>query len=111
MSPLALPPLPLPVAWAFTNCDRLHEHAARAAAGVEDAAFVGGEHLDEQLDDAARRVELAAFLALGAGELAEEIFVDPAEDVLGAALGVAQADGGDQVNDAAQLCLSRCGRA
>jgi hypothetical protein len=59
----------------------LHEHAAGAAAGIVDAAFVGGEHLDEEADDALRGVELAAFLALGAGELAEEVFVDAAEDV------------------------------
>ena len=43
----------------------LHEHAARAAAGVVDAALVGFEHLDQHADDAARRVELAAELAFG----------------------------------------------
>ena len=59
----------------------LHEHAARAAAGVVDATFVGFEHLDQQADDRARRVELAAELAFGLGELAEEVFVDAAEDV------------------------------
>ena len=45
---------------------RLHEHAAGAAGGVEDAAVEGLDDLDEQPDDAARRVELAALLALGA---------------------------------------------
>ena len=43
----------------------LHEHAARAAAGVIDAPVVGFEHLDEQADDAARGEELAAELAFG----------------------------------------------
>ncbi len=60
---------------------RLHEHAARAAAGVVDAALVGLDHLDQRADDRARRVELAAALAFRAGELAEEIFVDAAEQV------------------------------
>ena len=62
----------------------LHEHAAGAAAGVVDAALVGREHLDQHADDARGRVELAAVLALGAGELGEEVLVDAAEHVLGA---------------------------
>ncbi|MBT9156977.1 MAG: hypothetical protein DDT37_01980 [Firmicutes bacterium] len=49
--------------------DRLHEHARGAAAGVVHAAAIGFEHLDQELDHAARRVELAALLALGTGEL------------------------------------------
>ena len=61
---------------------RLHEHAAGAAGGIEDAAVEGLDDLGEQPDDAARRVELAALLALGAGELAEEVFVDAAEGVV-----------------------------
>ena len=65
----------------------LHEHAARAAAGVVDAALVRFEHLDQQSDDGARRVELAAELAFGLGELAEEVFVDAAERVAGLVAG------------------------
>ena len=45
----------------FDEFLRLHEHAARAAAGIVDAAFVGSEHLDKEADDALRGVELAAF--------------------------------------------------
>src|SRR5690606_29808806 len=48
---------------------------------------------------AAGRVELAAQLAFGGCELAEEVLVDPAEDVLGPRLLVAEADAGDQVNE------------
>ena len=93
--------------------DRLHEHARRAAAGVVDPPVVRLEHLDQQLDDAARRVELAALLALGAGELREEVFVDPAEHVLGAArLGVADsANVADEVDELAEPLLVEAGRA
>ena len=73
----------------FDEFFRLHEHAAGAAAGVVDAALVGREHGDQAAHDAGRGVELAAVLALGAGELGEEVFVDAAEDVLGAVLAVA----------------------
>ena len=45
------------------------------------------ENLHDQADDAARREELAALLAFRAGELAEEIFVDPAEGVVFESLG------------------------
>jgi hypothetical protein len=40
---------------------RLHEHAARTARGVEDAAVEGFDDFGEQAHDARRRVELAAF--------------------------------------------------
>src|SRR6266566_2251458 len=47
----------------FDEFFRLHEHAAGAAAGIVNAAFVWSEHLDEKAHDPLRRVELAAFLA------------------------------------------------
>ena len=52
---------------------RLHEHAARTAAGVENTAFVWFEHFDQEFDDATGRVELAALLALREGEFAQEV--------------------------------------
>ena len=57
------------------------------------------------MTDAARRVELAAFLALGAGELRQEIFVDAAEHILGAARLVADPDVADEVDEASEPCL------
>jgi hypothetical protein len=61
---------------------RLDEHAARAAARVVHAGLERLQHLDQHAHDRACRVELAAALALGDRELAEEIFVDAAEYVL-----------------------------
>src|SRR5437899_11328095 len=55
----------------FDELFRLHEHAAGTAAGIVNATFVRSEHLDEKTYDSLRSVELAAFLAFGAGELAE----------------------------------------
>ena len=54
---------------------------------VEHAAVIGLKDLHDQADDAARREELAAFLPFRARELAEEIFVDPAEGVVFERLG------------------------
>ena len=62
---------------------RLDEHAARPAAGVIDPARVRLKDFDQDPDDAGRGVELAAALALGAGEHLEEILVDLAEYVAG----------------------------
>src|SRR5437588_9385255 len=56
----------------FDEFFRLHEHAAGTAARVVNTAFVWSEHLDEEAHDALRSVELTAFLAFGAGELAKE---------------------------------------
>lgn len=52
-------------AMGLDELSRLHEHAAGAAAGVEDAALLRSEHLDQHPDDRPRRAELAAPLALG----------------------------------------------
>ena len=43
--------------------------------------MVGLEHLDEQLHHVRGRVELAAAVAFGAGELLDEVLVDPTEDI------------------------------
>ena len=60
---------------------RMHEHAARAAGRVENAAVIGLDDLDDEPDDGGGRVELAALLHLLHGELAHEIFIDAAEGV------------------------------
>lgn len=65
----------------FDKAGRLDEHAAGAAGGVEDAAVVGLENFHDEADDGGGGVELAAFLPLGHGELAEEVFVDEPEGV------------------------------
>src|SRR6266566_3190204 len=59
----------------------LHEHTTRTAGGVKDAPLKGFDDLDDQFDDGGRREEFAALLSLGHGELAQEIFIDFAEDV------------------------------
>src|SRR5256885_1635662 len=79
--------------------------AGGAAAGVEDAAFVRLNHFDEKLYDGLRGVKLAALFAFAGGELAEEIFINAAENVLGAAFLVAEADGADEVNEFAEAAL------
>lgn len=48
----------------------LNEHASGTAGRVEHSAVVRLKHLDEQVHDLARRVELAGLLALVGGELA-----------------------------------------
>ncbi|MNG26260.1 hypothetical protein D3C84_1112280 [compost metagenome] len=83
----------------------LHEHAARAAARVINLAVVWVEHRHQGFDDAGGRVELPALLAFGAGELAEEVFVDLAEQVAGLVGVAAKADGGDQIHQLAELAV------
>ena len=89
---------------AFDKLDRLHEHAAGAAAGVVDLAFVGLDHFGDEIDDALGGVELAPELALGGGELAEEVFIDPADGVLFlVADGVDVVDGIDEGGELAAI--------
>jgi hypothetical protein len=83
----------------------LDEHAAAAAAGVEDPALVGFEHFDQQLHHRAGGVELSAFFALRQCELAEEVFEDPPEHVFALRLLRAQRGRADEVNEAAEAGL------
>ena len=58
-----------------------------------------------------RRVELAAALALGAGEPREEVLVDPAQGVLGAVGRAAERDVADQVDELTEPLLVEAGPA
>ncbi len=69
------------VPMVLDESSRLDEHAARTAGGVEDAAAEGLDDLDDQLDQRGRGEELAAFVSLAHGEVAQEILVDLAEGV------------------------------
>jgi hypothetical protein len=88
---------------AFDELFGLNEHAAGAAAGIVDAAGIGLDHLDQHADDGARRVELAAQLTLGLGELAEKVFLHAAESIAGAAPLVLEPDACDQVDQRLHL--------
>ena len=70
--------------------------------GIEHAAFVGFKHGDEHLHDALRGVELAAALAFRAGELAEKVFIDAPEHVLGLRRRFVEADVADDVHESAE---------
>jgi hypothetical protein len=89
----------------FDELLALHEHAARAAARVVDAALVGREHFDQQADHVLRRVELAAALALGTREAGEEILVDAAQGVLRFAGFIAEGDVAHKVDDLTEALL------
>jgi hypothetical protein len=73
--------------------------------------FVGSKHLDEEAHDAGRGVELAAVLALGAGELGEEVFEDAAEEVLRPAGDIGELDGADEIDEFAEAVFVEVGAA
>ncbi len=52
------------------------------AAGVKDAALKGFDHPHQEFDNGLGGIELAAPFTFGSGEPAEEILINPAEDVL-----------------------------
>ena len=65
----------------------LHKHAASTAAGIEHLAFARFEHGHDGLHDALGREVFPTPLALGIGELADEVFVDPPQHVHAAGIG------------------------
>ena len=93
----------------FDELFGLHEHAARSAARVVNLALAGREHGYQCFDNAGGRVELPAPLAFGAGKHAQEIFVHLAQDVASLRWVVTKADGGDQVDQLAQLAVGQLG--
>ena len=63
------------------------------------------QHLDQHLDDTARRIELPILFFFGAGKLGEKILIDAAEDILGAVLLITKADVADEINKLAEALL------
>ena len=59
----------------------LYKHSARAAARVKHTAFVRFQHIHQQLNNTARRVELATLLAFGQCKLAKKILENVAQKV------------------------------
>src|SRR5687767_6188604 len=64
-----------PSAMLLDELLRLHEHAARAAAGVVDAPLVWLQKFDQRAHHRAGREELATALALRTGEAREKVLV------------------------------------
>ncbi|MNT43525.1 hypothetical protein D3C72_1800020 [compost metagenome] len=63
------------------------------------------QYRDQGFDDAGRGVELPALLTLGTGELAEEVFIDLAEEVTGLVGVATEADGRDQIDQLTELAV------
>lgn len=87
---------------AKTGCDRfvlcVHDWSR-----IKYAAFVRFQHRHQYFDDTARRIELAALLAFGQGEFAEEIFKDMTEHIGAAGFGIAERNIADQIDQSAKI--------
>ena len=62
--------------------DESRRRGPRTARGVEDAPVTRSMTSVKKANDAAGCVELASFVAFGAGEFAEKVFVDTPEGVV-----------------------------
>src|SRR5690554_907809 len=82
----------------------LDKHTSRSAAGVIYPTFVGLNHSDQEFDNTGGSVELA----LAGPELSQEIFINPAQDILGFGFFISQVEG-EQVNKFTQLGLVQLG--
>ena len=107
--PSSLPAIPVAAGVCPDELRRLHEHARGAATGVVHSPPEGLQHLHQEFDDAAGRVELSAVLAFSTGEPGKEELVDPPQNVLGTSLGVADLDVTDHVNQLTQSLLVQIG--
>src|SRR5665647_408543 len=87
---------------------RLNEHARRSTTWVVNPSLIRLQDLDKQPDNATRGIELAALFALGARELRKEIFIDPANNILGSTVCVAYSNVGDKVDSLSQSLLVKC---
>ena len=68
------------------------------------------QHLHEEADDAAGRIELAALATLGEGELLKEVLIDLTEDVRCSLFSATDLDVADEIDDLAEARLVQ-GRA
>ena len=83
----------------------LDEEAAGTHRRIIDAALIGLDHFHDEADDGLGREVLAALFPLRQGELAEEVFVNVAEDVLRVKVRVLERDGGDEVDEPREVFL------
>jgi hypothetical protein len=81
---------------------RLYEHSARATGRVVDAAAERLQHVDQKLDDAARREELTTELAFGVGELTQHVLEDATENIQTVVFFCRQILVGEQIDEAAE---------
>ena len=81
----------------------LDEHAAAAAAGVHHPATEGLQHGHQQLDDAARRIELPPLLAFCQGKLTQKILKHMSQHVGALLRRIPESDVGYQVDEPAQV--------
>lgn len=88
--------VPDPPAVGLDELFRLNKHPRGTPVGVVDPPPVGPEHLRQDLYDAAGGVELAAVVALGARERAEEVLADPSK-VPGLVVAVSEVEVGGKV--------------
>ena len=94
---IAHPPL-----MVFDELFGLHKQAARPTTGVKNAPFVRFEHLNQQLNDRTRGVELPTLFAFGKRKFAQEVFKDVTENIGTPRLGIAQSNLTDLVNECAE---------
>ena len=66
----------------FHELHGLHKHTARSAARVIENAIIRFNHFCNQIDNALRRIELALAFAFRKCKLAQEVFVDPPDNVI-----------------------------
>jgi hypothetical protein len=59
----------------------LDKNAARTAGRIINSSMVWLDYFDDELHERGGRIELAALLTFGQGELSEEVLVNPAEDI------------------------------
>ena len=95
-----------PTRWTYSL--GLDQHAARAAGRVVDAhACLRLDDLDQRADDLGGRVELAALLAGGVGEVFDQVFVGGAEQVGELEVLVAQRDLVEVLDEVRRACCRR----
>ena len=85
----------------FHELHGLHKHTARSAARVIENAIIRFNHFGNQIYNTLRRVELALTFAFCKRELAQEVFVNPPDDVV---LFIAGIDLINLVQKRCQLC-------
>ena len=85
--------------------NRLHKHAGRAATRDVDPAPIGLQHLDQQPDDATRRVELAALLAFRTSEPGQKVLAHAAKHVQRTGLCITHPDITDHVDELPEALL------
>src|SRR3989338_4267946 len=84
-------------AMAFYKFFRLYKHSPATATRIKYPSFIRFDHLNKQLNNTGRSIELSAFLTFSICKLSEKIFIDFSQNIFFSTLPISKSNSTNQI--------------